>query len=112
MTRAFGRRDILQAFASRGHAASASSREGRTIPRSLPEKIVDAMNAIFGKHPGFRSAHAKGVVCEGEFMPAATAPGLSKAAQRLAFGVRRESSYARAPDRLPEASAPAGVWKR
>ena len=37
------------------------------------------MNAISGKHPGFRSAHAKGVVCEGEFVPSASAAGLSKA---------------------------------
>jgi catalase len=49
-------------------------------PKSVPEQIVDAMNALFGKHPGFRSAHAKGVVCEGEFVPSASAPGLSKAA--------------------------------
>ena len=48
-------------------------------PKGLPEQIVDAMNAIFGKHPGFRSAHAKGVVCEGEFVPSASATGLSKA---------------------------------
>jgi catalase len=45
----------------------------------VPEQIVDTLNAIFGKHPGFRSAHAKGIVCEGEFLPAASASGLSKA---------------------------------
>ena len=37
------------------------------------------MNALFGKHPGFRAAHAKGIVCEGEFTPAASAATLSKA---------------------------------
>jgi catalase len=57
-----------------GHGAKADD------SKDLPEQIVDAMNAIFGKHPGFRSAHAKGVVCEGEFVPSANAPGLSKAA--------------------------------
>jgi catalase len=40
---------------------------------------VDTMNALFGKHPGFRAAHAKGIVCEGEFTPAASAASLSKA---------------------------------
>ena len=76
MTRAFGRRDILKALA----AATLLGRGARADdPKGLPEQIVDAMNAIFGKHPGFRSAHAKGVVCEGEFVPSATAPGLSKA---------------------------------
>ena len=36
---------------------------------SIPEQIVDTMNVLFGKHPGFRAAHAKGIVCEGEFTP-------------------------------------------
>ena len=43
------------------------------------EQIVDTMNAIFGKHPGYRAAHAKGIVCEGEFTPASTAASLSRA---------------------------------
>jgi catalase len=47
--------------------------------QSVPEQIVDAMNALFGKHPGFRAAHAKGIVCEGEFAPSASAATLSKA---------------------------------
>ena len=37
--------------------------------KDLPEQIVDTMNAIFGKHPGYRAVHAKGIVCEGEFTP-------------------------------------------
>ncbi|QEH35822.1 Catalase-related peroxidase [Aquisphaera giovannonii] len=48
-------------------------------PRGLPEQIVDEMNAIFGKHPGFRAVHAKGVVAEGEFTPSARAATVSKA---------------------------------
>ncbi len=47
--------------------------------KGVPEQIVDTMNAIFGKHPGFRAVHAKGIVCEGEFTPAATAAELSRA---------------------------------
>ena len=76
MARSFSRREILKGIAAAtllGRAARADE------PGSLPEQIVDAMNAIFGKHPGFRSAHAKGVVCTGEFTPAASASGLSKA---------------------------------
>lgn len=76
MTRAFGRRDILKAIA-------AATLLGRVTyaddPEGLPEKLVDALNALSGKHPGFRAAHAKGVVCEGEFVPSATAASLSKA---------------------------------
>lgn len=34
---------------------------------SVPLEIVDAMNKVFGVHPGFRANHAKGVVVEGNF---------------------------------------------
>ena len=30
-------------------------------------ELVDAMNAVFGVHRGFRAAHAKGICCTGEF---------------------------------------------
>ena len=56
--------------------------------RSLPEQTVDAFNAIFGKHPGSRAVHAKGVVCEGEFTPAAGAADVSKAAHLQRSAVR------------------------
>lgn len=34
----------------------------------LPERIVDTMNAIHGKHSGFRAVHAKGSCCKGTFV--------------------------------------------
>ncbi|MFN2612132.1 MAG: catalase family peroxidase [Solirubrobacterales bacterium] len=46
----------------------------------LYEEIVDAMNALHGKHPGHRAAHAKGTVCRGSFTPAAQAKEVSTAA--------------------------------
>ena len=76
MNGAFGRREILKALAA---TLLLGPVERADDPESLPERIVGAMEAISGKHPGFRSAHAKGVVCEGQFVPAASAPGLSKA---------------------------------
>ena len=42
--------------------------------------IVDAMQALFGKHPGMRANHAKGVVLDATFTPSPEAAGLSKAA--------------------------------
>jgi len=42
-------------------------------------QIVDAMNALWGSHPGFRANHAKGVVVEGSFKASAEAAGLSRA---------------------------------
>lgn len=46
---------------------------------STAEQTIDAMNALFGKHPGMRANHAKGVVAEGSFTPSAEAATISKA---------------------------------
>lgn len=42
-------------------------------------QIVDAMNKIFGTHPGSRANHAKGTVVEGSFKASPQAAALSKA---------------------------------
>jgi len=48
--------------------------------KPLPVALVDALNAVAGgKHPGFRANHAKGILVEGNFTPAASAASLSKA---------------------------------
>ena len=44
------------------------------------EQLVDTLEMLFGKHPGFRPVHAKGVLCEGMFSPAPAAATLSRAA--------------------------------
>ncbi|KAI1653549.1 catalase related protein [Daldinia decipiens] len=41
--------------------------------------IVSTLHGIFGPHPGFRPAHAKGVLLKGTFTPTAEAETLSKA---------------------------------
>ena len=58
-------------------AAGATSQAAKP----LPVAIVDTLNSLSGgPHPGYRANHAKGVLVAGEFTPAATAKGLSKAA--------------------------------
>ncbi len=42
-------------------------------------QTIDTMNALWGKHPGMRANHAKGVVVEGSFTPTPAAAGLSMA---------------------------------
>ena len=54
--------------------APASAEEGATA-----EQTVDAMNKLWGQHPGMRANHAKGTVVEGRFTPTAEAAKLSKA---------------------------------
>lgn len=46
---------------------------------ATPEQLVNALNGVFGVHPGFRAVHAKGIVLEGSFTPSATATSVSKA---------------------------------
>jgi catalase len=42
--------------------------------------LVDALNTLSGgPHAGFRANHAKGILVEGTFTPAPTAPELSEA---------------------------------
>ncbi len=53
---------------------------GMSEKSELYGQLVDALNALFGVHPGFRATHAKGVICEGIFTPSATAASLSRAA--------------------------------
>jgi hypothetical protein len=40
---------------------------------ALETQIVDAMNKVYGVHPGFRANHAKGVVTEGTRLSEAVA---------------------------------------
>jgi catalase len=48
--------------------------------KSVVAQLVEAMRALAGSHPGFRPAHAKGIVCSGTFRAAPEARGVSRAA--------------------------------
>ncbi|HVJ82917.1 MAG TPA: catalase, partial [Planctomycetia bacterium] len=45
----------------------------------LAQQLLEALDALAGLHPGFRAAHAKGMMCAGVFTPAPQAAGLTKA---------------------------------
>ncbi|MGC2141287.1 MAG: catalase family peroxidase [Methylovirgula sp.] len=47
--------------------------------QSIEVQSVDALNKVYGVHPGFRANHAKGIVAEGTFKASADAATLSKA---------------------------------
>ena len=36
---------------------------------ALIQRLLDALDALSGLHPGFRPAHAKGLMCIGNFAP-------------------------------------------
>lgn len=55
-------------------AASALAQDASTAVQT-----VDTMNSLWGRHPHTRANHAKGIVVEGTFTPAADASALSRA---------------------------------
>lgn len=73
-----------------------------------PQEAVDAANATFGRHPGYRALHAKGIVCRGTFTATPAAARLTRAAHmkgdpvpatiRLSNGSGHPSSPDHAPD--------------
>src|ERR1700761_2159415 len=46
---------------------------------ALSHNLVQQFDTIFGEHPGFRPAHAKGLLLTGTFNPAAGAASLTRA---------------------------------
>jgi catalase len=51
----------------------------RAREADVQTELVDAMNKLWGVHPGFRANHAKGIVATGTFKAAPQAARLSKA---------------------------------
>lgn len=45
-----------------------------------PAQAIDTTTEVFGRHPGFRALHAKGIVCTAVFRPTPEAAALSRAA--------------------------------
>jgi catalase len=64
---------LLAITTTAGHPARAADAP------SLAEQTVDALNKLWGKHPGIRANHAKGLVVEGTFTASPGAKALSKA---------------------------------
>lgn len=46
---------------------------------ALAQQLLDAFDAALGLHPGFRPAHAKGLMCSGTFTPSREAEMLTRA---------------------------------
>lgn len=105
----YGRRAFLQAIGAASLIGGGMA-WAKEPDASVPEQIVDTMNKLFGKHPGFRAVHAKGIVCEGEFTPAPTAATLSRAphlqgkAVRVTVRFSDSTGVPEIPDGVPDAS--------
>src|SRR5271169_6732560 len=50
---------------------------------ALSQSLLKQFDALFGLHPGFRAAHAKGMMLTGTFTPSARAGSLTRAPHML-----------------------------
>src|SRR5262249_49310756 len=84
----------------------------------LAQQILDAFDQLQGVHPGFRPAHAKGLMCSGVFTPSAEAAKLTRAphANRPSTPVTVRYSDSTGlpniPDNDPARSGPRGIAVR
>jgi catalase len=82
---------------------------------ALAQQLLDALDALSGLHPGFRPAHAKGLMCAGLFTPSPEAATLTRAphASRPSTAVTVRYSNATGvptiPDNDPMRSGPRGM---
>src|SRR4029077_9215451 len=95
--------------------------EEYTMPASdyanlpLAEKLIEALDALSGLHPGFRPAHAKGLMCSGTFTPSAEAAKLTRAPHVAAPSTPVTVRYSdgtglpNIPDNDPARSGPRGI---
>ena len=85
---------------------------------ALAEQLLDALDALSGLHPGFRPAHAKGLMCSGTFTPSPEAAKLTRAPHAgtpsTAVTVRYSDSTGlpTIPDNDPQRSSPRGIAVR
>jgi catalase len=85
---------------------------------ALAEQLLDALDTLSGLHPGFRPAHAKGLMCSGTFTPSPEAAKLTRAphAGRPSTPVTVRYSDSTGvptiPDNDPQRSGPRGIAVR
>jgi catalase len=85
---------------------------------TLAQQLLDTLDALSGLHPGFRPAHAKGLMCSGTFTPSPEAAKLTRAphANRSSTPVTVRYSNSTGvptiPDNDPARSGPRGIAVR
>ena len=85
---------------------------------ALAEQLLDALDTLSGLHPGFRPAHAKGLMCSGTFTPSSEATKLTRAPHAgkpsTPVTVRYSDSTGvpTIPDNDPQRSGPRGIAVR
>src|SRR5262245_24989647 len=84
----------------------------------LVQQLLDVLDVLSGLHPGFRPAHAKGLMCAGTFTPSPKAAELTRAPHASRPGTPVTVRYANStgvptiPDNDPASSGPRGIAVR
>src|SRR5712692_6665622 len=82
---------------------------------ALAQELLDAIDEQFGLHPGFRPAHAKGLMCSGMFTPSLEAAHLTRAPHARTASTTVTVRYSNStgvptiPDNDPARSGPRGM---
>src|SRR5204863_1674609 len=82
---------------------------------ALAQELLDALDALSGLHPGFRPAHAKGLMCSGTFTPSrevaklTRAPHASRASTTVTVRYSNSTGVPTIPDNDPARSGPRGI---
>jgi catalase len=88
---------------------------GTITDSKLSQQILDAFDAQGGVHPGFRPAHAKGLMCSGTFTPSPEAaklthaPHASKPSTPVTVRYSDSTGLPNIPDNDPARSGPRGM---
>src|SRR5512135_3486606 len=96
----------------------ATNPTGTIANPAFAKDVLDALDAASGVHPGFRPAHAKGLMCSGTFTPSPEAAKLTRAphATRPSTPVTVRFSDSTGvptiPDNDPQRSGPRGIAVR
>src|SRR6185295_14706721 len=81
----------------------------------LAQNLLDTLDALSGLHPGFRPAHAKGLMCSGTFAPSheaaklTRAPHANKSATPVTVRYSNGTGLPTIPDNDPAQSGPRGI---
>ena len=82
---------------------------------ALAQQLLDAFDALSGLHPGFRPAHAKGLMCSGHFRPSpeaaklTRAPHASRPSTPVTVRYSNSTGLPTIPDNDPARSGPRGI---
>jgi catalase len=91
---------------------------GTIANEALTQQLLDAFDKIQGLHPGFRPAHAKGLMCSGTFTPSpeaaklTSAPHANRPSTPVTVRYSDSTGIPTIPDNDPARSGPRGIGIR